>query len=172
MFRSTAITLMLCLTSIVSQASPVTWYLKDVVFNDGGTASGSFVFDLALNPIERGYSGINIVSTAGSKLLGNTYTTNYYRSNASWVEFLQTSYYYNNIEFTFDGTLTDSGGSVPLQTYGSFESNCAHISCQRFHNHRFVVSGYVTSVVPIPPAVYLFGSALTLIGVMRRKISS
>ena len=46
----TRIGIVLFLTALVcsttpAKALPVTWYLNGVVFNDGGTASGSFNFD-------------------------------------------------------------------------------------------------------------------------------
>ena len=34
-----------------AQATPVTWVLDGVEFNDGGTAVGSFVFDASVNAV-------------------------------------------------------------------------------------------------------------------------
>ena len=53
----------------VVQAVPVLWTLSDVTFDDGGTASGSFVFDADTVA----FSAINVVTTDGAVLLGTTY---------------------------------------------------------------------------------------------------
>jgi hypothetical protein len=50
-----------------ASATPVLWTLQGFTFNDGGTASGSFVYDNALTQ----FSSINITVTSGS-LLGST----------------------------------------------------------------------------------------------------
>jgi hypothetical protein len=39
---------------LVAQGAPVTWQLENVHFNDGGTATGSFVFDADLKVPEPG----------------------------------------------------------------------------------------------------------------------
>jgi hypothetical protein len=56
--------------SSVSSASPVLWTLTGVNFSDGGTASGSFIYDADTNT----YSDIDIVTTSGSAQGGATYT--------------------------------------------------------------------------------------------------
>jgi hypothetical protein len=153
----------------VGHAANITWYLHDVTFNDGGTASGSFEFDADL--IDPGYSNIEIITTEGSRLPGQMYSEVHSRSNSGWVEFLQPSYYDNNVEFNFATNLTNSGGSIDIVHF-SFESDCAHVSCQSFHETRVITSGYISSVapVPIPAAAWLFGSGLIgLAGVQRRQ---
>jgi hypothetical protein len=51
-------------------AFPIAYSLVGVQFNDGGTASGSFIYDPATNV----YSNVNIVTTTGSIRSGATYT--------------------------------------------------------------------------------------------------
>jgi hypothetical protein len=51
------------------RASPILWTLTDVTFDDGGTASGSFVFE----DVTGAYSDLSITSTAGSSFAGATY---------------------------------------------------------------------------------------------------
>ena len=46
--------------ALSAQAAPVLWTLNGVSFDDGSTASGSFVYDAATNL----YSNVNIVTTA------------------------------------------------------------------------------------------------------------
>jgi hypothetical protein len=59
----------LCLPSIAS-ADGVTWDLVGVTFDDGGTASGSFVYDAVSNTV----SDVNITTSAGTAFGGDTYT--------------------------------------------------------------------------------------------------
>jgi hypothetical protein len=53
-----------------ASANPILWNLVGVTFDDGGTASGSFVYDADTNT----YSNISITTTAGSEFGGATYT--------------------------------------------------------------------------------------------------
>jgi hypothetical protein len=55
--------------SLAASAAPVRWDLVGFAFNDGGTASGSFVFDADTST----YSSIDIVTTPGSLLSGTHY---------------------------------------------------------------------------------------------------
>ncbi len=45
-----------------AQAIPILWTLQDLVLDDGGTASGNFVFDADANT----HISINIATFAGS----------------------------------------------------------------------------------------------------------
>ena len=58
------------MASVPLRAIPLTWTLHNVTFNDGGTASGTYVYDADTNTV----SNINIVTTAGSAMPGATYT--------------------------------------------------------------------------------------------------
>lgn len=110
------------------------------------------------------YSSVNVITTEGSLLPGQVYTTVYRNSTSTWVEFLQPSFYVNGIELVFTAPLTTSLDRVDIRAgfgAGSFESNCAHIACQpSIHKTRIVMSGYVTTVVPLPAAIWLFGTAV------------
>src|SRR5258708_19781801 len=55
--------------SVFASAAPVVWTLSGVTFSDGGTASGSFIFDADTNT----YSSINVTTTPGSVRSGATY---------------------------------------------------------------------------------------------------
>ena len=54
--------------SVAAHAQPLTWILQNVTFDDGGTASGSFTFDATTGSD----SNVNIATTAGTVLTGNT----------------------------------------------------------------------------------------------------
>ena len=60
---------LLIVTSYTAEAVSVKYTLNDVVFNDGGAANGSFVYDADTNL----YSNIAIETTAGTILEGAIY---------------------------------------------------------------------------------------------------
>jgi hypothetical protein len=61
----------LCAFASVAMAAPTTWFLNGVTFADGGTASGSFVYDASTNT----YSAVSISTTPGTTFgSGTTYT--------------------------------------------------------------------------------------------------
>jgi len=53
-----------------ARAEPITWTLTDIVFDDGGTASGTFVYDEAT----QSPTDVNIQTSDGTTLLGTVYT--------------------------------------------------------------------------------------------------
>ena len=57
-----AVTAMALLFSAPASAIPITWNLQNVTFNDGNTATGSYVYDADINQ----YSSINITTSAGN----------------------------------------------------------------------------------------------------------
>ena len=68
--RSYALALILLPLLVASaSATPLVWTLTGVTFTDGGTASGSFMYDPATNT----YSNVNITTTTGSVRTGATY---------------------------------------------------------------------------------------------------
>src|SRR5258706_7531917 len=73
-FRSLITALVLfvlfCVPSIAS-ADGIAWDLSGVTFDDGGTASGSFVYDATANT----YSSIDIITTLGTAFGRATYTS-------------------------------------------------------------------------------------------------
>jgi hypothetical protein len=62
--------LVLLLLAAVAHATPVNWALHGVTFSDGGTATGSFIYDADTNQ----FSAISITTTTGSALPGATFT--------------------------------------------------------------------------------------------------
>lgn len=99
--------------AVTVSAAPILWTLQGVTLSDGGTASGSFVYDADTNT----YSDLDITTTTGSARAGTTYTVvNPYTSNSASGFFATTS-----LLAPFDPgspgliigflTLTDSGGT-------------------------------------------------------------
>lgn len=58
------------LLAAIAHATPVNWKLNGVLFSDGGTANGTFVYDADTNQ----FSAINITTTTGSVLSGAAFT--------------------------------------------------------------------------------------------------
>ncbi len=165
------------------KAAPIEWTLQDVFFQDGGRAGGSFFYDADTNE----YSNVSITTTAGSIFSGASYS--YVRADASddsKVWFLSdpsgavdTPAFFSDLA----GQMTNSGGSVYLFLFSGYEGPCDQLNppfniCDGVKftqvgvtTARPVVSGslFATVVVPIPAAAWLFGSALSLMGWMRRK---
>ena len=65
----TSLWLLCLLIPAQAAAIPIVWTLHDVAFSDGGTGSGSFVYDADTNI----YSAIDITTTAGTVRPGNIY---------------------------------------------------------------------------------------------------
>ena len=73
-------------------AAPVTWTLRDVVFNDGTTAAGSFVYDAHKNT----YVNFSITTTSGNAY-GDTYRLNPGGSRNLLTLAEETLYYNTNL---------------------------------------------------------------------------
>ena len=156
----------LLLFSAMAEAIPVTWTLENVVFEDGGTAYGSYTYDADTNI----FTNLSITTTAGSIItIGQTYTLGCNYSgcgNLDDVVVAETPASYPPVfGFILDAPMTNNGGSLAM-LIGPCQTSCEFSAdAQSFRN---VISGSV-SAVPIPPAVWLFGSALGGLGWLRRK---
>ena len=148
------------LLSAAASAAPVTWTLNDVLFNDGATATGSFDYDASTGS----YSAINIVTTASQNWTGETYTNQWSGSSDQYFTMTGITSTFNILRLEYIAPLTASGGVINLQLgepqFGSLESDSI--------DFRYISAGTV-SAVPVPAAVWLFGSALAGLGWMRRK---
>ena len=165
---------------MAAMAAPVTWYLSGVTFSDGGTASGSFVFDAATST----YSSVNIV-TSGGTVASSTYVAVVPspQSDDSLIQGLTSA---GNgagsptIALFYANFLTDAGGTVGFFNPVSGEGQCGGPSCATFSGGtplRTVVSGQVTTVRPIPTmsewAMILLGVALAggaVLMIQRRRV--
>jgi hypothetical protein len=154
-------------------AIPVTWTLDGVVFDDGGAASGSFIYDASTDI----YSSIDIITTTGTRMPGAhyQYATFFLGSSGNVVGLTDI----NGPDLSgaaawfmeFAGGLTNLGGNVSLVSTFGGESFCEDPDCAisvGSPQFRGVTAG-TASAVPIPAAVWLFGSALAGLGWLRRK---
>jgi uncharacterized protein (TIGR03437 family) len=134
---------------------PVTWTLTNATFNDGGTATGTFLFDSETGVV----SNWNIVTTAGSVLTAFTYTpTNsqassranggcaapcvYFVSDATFPNGLQPPANFNenrDLDLTFASPLTDAGGKVNI--------NLVSDECLDCDPYRLFTQGSVQAAV-------------------------
>jgi len=165
---STAI--VLSLLSSCALAAPVNWSLQNVVFSDGGTAHGYFVYDAQTNIFSDAY----IYTTAGSVRNGDIYSVSdgadAYGADIQLVILPESPpadpTNFASLVFIFDSPIAGTSGTVGIVD-GSGEGTCTDALCNSFLDVRLFTSGQV-SVVPIPAAAWLFGSALAGLGWMRR----
>lgn len=183
------IALLICHTAT---AAPVTWTLDDVAFAAGTTATGQFNYDANTNT----YSDVSITVTLGDIdnydewLTPETIRT--YTEFNEWLggdnsadgannavdEVVRDDGFLTAIVFEifvldFAENLTNSGGTVNLLSSSSMSQRATYLGCEYFMTCGLVfsenlVSGSI-SAVPMPPAIWLFGSALAGLGWMRRK---
>ena len=169
---------LLCVPSLAS-ADSLTWTLSGVVFNDGGTASGSFVYDAVTNK----FSSINIVTTAGSTFGGATYQD----LNPGFAPLPNSIVFVPNPNLAnFTGTmlldlelgppLTNLGGTVGF-TVNAFEGICGLSDCTNFAPtpFRVVTAGELVSspvtTTPEPSALWLSAVGLVvLMGALKRTL--
>jgi len=164
----------LFLSASVAQAAPLTWVFDDVQFEDGTYITGSFDFDADTVT----YSNVAITTRAADtgyfdytqwgEPATHTYSPTLGKEDRLGGEFYVIDVE-NNIDyflaFLFDEDLTNAGGTIGVWGYEDHHDRTGGILVSE---HRYVASGTVRSV-PIPAAIWLFGSALAGLGWMRGK---
>jgi len=156
---------LLCVPSIAS-ADAITWTFSDVTFDDGGIASGSFVYDAPTNT----YSSIDITTTSGSAFAGTTYhTLSGLFGSSSTGMLLGASGDLTNTDLLFllfGPALTNSGGTVLLSGFG--EGTCDNTNCSLSTLDRSITGGELVGTVstPEPSALSLLTVALAALMVV------
>jgi hypothetical protein len=180
--RRVAAVLLFSLTSLAVQASPVLWTLQDVEFEDGGTASGSFIYDRDSNA----FSAISIITTTPAQAPWHTFNALLPGgfNDFNGVELVQSGFpNLSNrplLQLTFMTQLTNAGGVVALVDFfappgPSVEANCLTSNCSSASFVRAMSSGgifgqAVATVVPLPAAGLLLPAALGLLTFLRRRV--
>jgi hypothetical protein len=144
----------LALSVVTANASLLTWNLEDFVFNDGGTASGSFTFD----PTTGHYTNISIVTTAGTAQPGRSYDISdpVSQGNSTFLAVVNSANLASLngspfLAFQWAVPLTSTGGTVGVDLNSfHYEGTCANAACGGFAVDRFLVSGDITTAVPEP----------------------
>jgi len=152
-------------------AAPIQWVLQDVIFDDGGTASGTYIYDADTSSL----SDISIITTSGTNpsFPGETFifpaapgqppnhiSVGTALPQGSWAGIYR-------LILDLDGDMDNTGGTLQIQPL-SQEMLCELDSCGAT-KIRYITSGSV-SAVPIPAAIWLFGSGLIgLVGFARSK---
>ena len=164
--RKLLATAVLAALSFNAYAIPVEWTLTDVTMRYGGTLTGGFTYDNDTNV----YSDIaitysNPTSSGLQTNLGGT-ATSFAFANAFYLD--ANLYAGPNanvgIDIFYQDELTNAGGVVEL-----FAGSFSVASSPNFGSDDIVSGSLTGTVVPIPAAVWLFGSALAGLGWMRRK---
>jgi hypothetical protein len=170
--------ILLLVTTLVlstgTNAALITYELNNVSFDDGGSATGWFIYDTEAVSI----SGINITTSTIASYGLHTYDdADIIQGDNKVLALFNTTDigYQHYIERTlilgFDTSLSTTLSSI-IQTDGSGERLEEHWEGSIVFGHvRFIVSGSVEPV-PVPAALWLFVSGLMgLIGIARRKKS-
>jgi hypothetical protein len=149
-----------------AQAGVLTWDLDGVKFEDGTTATGSIMMDVATHTV----STFSVSTTAGALsafTFENSNSGLYFGGGAGPNNFiLLDSSGRRYVNFSFTDALSATGGTFALNTASSYE-------CMNCSPYRMVTAGTLTTVapaaVPEPGTVALLVPALGMLGWMSRR---
>jgi hypothetical protein len=202
MFRSVAITLTLCLATATAQAAPVKYQYQGPNFNAGNSPvdgltgiSGYFVLadaiapnalfhseldmpELDAAPIELWFTDGVTTITSLSELIdwGFSVETDGAGAPSVWQVALikagngpSGTFLRMNVEYNW---LPESGFDVSVYCNNEWATSCPSQGGRSVVTDALNHGTWTIAVVPVPPAVWLFGSALGLMGWMRRKVAA
>ena len=171
--KSAALVFTLGFFSLSAQAMSIQWTLKDALFDDGTSLTGSFFFDADTNT----YSSINILTLAGT-LTGRTYDTlTPIAQSATKLDLLFDAAAGgftgdDRLLLLFVSALTNAGGTVDLSTAvgtRTREGTCANATCSGTLPTRFLTAGSVMTALPEPGTLSLLAIGLAGIAWVRRR---
>ena len=138
-----------------ASAVPVMWTLQGVTFSDGGTASGSFVYDADTNT----YSSINVSTTAGTVVTTPaTYQfldPGFPSASGELAAFVTATGDLTGVRvvaLVSTAPMTDAGGTVTLVPVSSGEGVCSNSVCSTAGELRSLSAGSLNgqAVAPVP----------------------
>ncbi|MBV9366242.1 MAG: hypothetical protein JOY89_18540 [Solirubrobacterales bacterium] len=161
-----------------AKAETIDFTLQGVTFDDGGTASGGFVVNAATGTVQ----SVDLVTTAGSRLGGTTYT----QVTQQPSYFADTPYSFlsqngNYISLSFQHALTTAGADPIVTTVGRFGIGESY-ECDNCATYRAVTGGQAFGLavggpdgvvtgdpigVPEPISLAAFGTSLLGLGLAR-----
>jgi hypothetical protein len=160
-----------------AKAGTIEFTLQNVTFDDGGTASGSFVADSATGAVQ----SLNTVTTAGGRMGGTVYTQvtgqpSYFADTPDSFYSLNGSY----ISLAFQHALTLAGADPIITAIGRFGIGQSY-ECTNCATYRVVTGGQVFGValeggtggpagVPEPVSLATLGAGLLALGLAKADV--
>jgi len=143
-----AIVTSLTFASSVASAEEIQWRLQDVAFADGGTATGSFVYDTEDGTV----SDLNITLAASGPYPAETFTTRTGPFNGIATLFTVTQsgsspgepFFYLDLA---DGDFSSEDEELPLDQI--FAGSCNGTMCTNYQTERVGLPGGTISRVPL-----------------------
>ena len=169
--RSTITALVLVVLAAMApaaSANQVTWDLIGVIFGDGGSASGSFVYDANTNAV----SSVNITTTTGISFVGAMYldVNPGFGPSATEISFVPNASSTPTgspvLDLLFLSALTNSGGTIALS---ALEGTCGDPGCSTAAIARGG-TGAVTAA-PEPSSLLLLATGIIALAIgAKRKL--
>jgi hypothetical protein len=168
-----------CLAAAFAPASatPVTWTLQNVVFDDGATASGTFVYDASTGTL----GAVAITTTSGPVVTGASYVLNDpgFGPGTNVVDVVTGTFAdYTGLpvlQLYMAAPMTNAGGTIALVFGGTGEGICGAVDCNWGSVSRqgggFITAG-TTPSVPEPATISMLLLGLFGLGMLYRRTRS
>ena len=160
-----------------ASATPITWTLQNVVFDDGATASGTFVYDANTGML----GAVAITTTSGPFVTGASYVLNDpgFGPGTNVVDVVTGTFAdYTGLpvlQLYMTAPMTNAGGTIALLFGGTGEGTCTMVDCSSGVVSRqgggFITAG-TTPSVPEPATISMLLLGLFSLGMLYRRTRS